>query len=137
MMVFALNGLAYEYLWPNSPAMANQAIPLSIALAQMAMHQFTRKFLDLRQRWRLGDVLSRLYPSIIVLRLSDDDAVTCDFEAMSQSSAFRNDLADNSFRHEAYVEDVVVGQQDLRRELHALLDGELGIIDHESASVQK
>jgi hypothetical protein len=82
-------------------------------------------------------VLSRLYPSIIVLRLSDDDAVTCDFEAMSQSSAFRNDLADNSFRHEAYVEDVVVGQQDLRRELHALLDGELGVIDHESASVQK
>lgn len=75
-------------------------------------------------------VLSRLYPSMIVLRLNDDEAVTCDFEAMRQSSAFRNDLADNGFRHEAYVENVVIGQQDLRKELHARLDDELDITTH-------
>jgi hypothetical protein len=82
-------------------------------------------------------VLSRLYPSMIVLRLHDDDAVTCDFEAMSRSSAFRNDLADNSFRHDAYVENVVIGQQDLRKRLHALLDDELGFADHEGALEQE
>ena len=78
-------------------------------------------------------VLSHLYPAMIVLRLHDDDAITCDFDAMIQSQAFRNDLADNSFRHQAYVENVIVGQQNLRKELHALLDVELGITDHEGA----
>lgn len=73
-------------------------------------------------------VLSRRHPSMIGLKLLDDDFVNCDFEAMRQSLAFRNDLADNSFRHHAYVNDVVIGQQDLRRSLHARLDDELGII---------
>lgn len=81
-------------------------------------------------------VLSRLYPSMIVLRLSDDDAVSCDFEAMRQSLAFRNDLADNSFRHEAYVRNVVIGQQDLSSNLHARLDDELRI-NHDEATPEQ
>lgn len=72
-------------------------------------------------------VLSRIYPSMITLRLHDDRDVVCDFEAMRQSLAFKNDLADNSFRHTAYVTNVVIGQQELRKDLHALIDSELGI----------
>src|SRR3546814_16534946 len=48
-------GLAFEWLWPKSPWLANQAVPLSIALAQLAMHPFARRFLDLRQHWQQGD----------------------------------------------------------------------------------
>lgn len=58
LVLFCLNGLAFEYLWPRSPWLANHAIPLSMALSQMAMHQFTRKFLELDQRWPSGDRIS-------------------------------------------------------------------------------
>ena len=72
-------------------------------------------------------VLSRQYSSMITLNLRDDDVAKCDFEAMRRSLAFRNDLADNSYRHAAYVRDVVIGQQDQRMNLHFVLDRELGI----------
>ena len=72
-------------------------------------------------------VLSRRYPSLITLDLQDQGEVTCDFDAMRRSAAFLNDLADNGYRHEAYVRRVVMGQRDLRADLHALLDGELKI----------
>jgi diguanylate cyclase (GGDEF)-like protein len=58
LVLFCLNGLAFEYLWPNYPWLANHAIPLAMCLAQIAMHQFARTFLELRQRWPLGDRLS-------------------------------------------------------------------------------
>ena len=58
LVLFCLNGLAFEYLWPGSPWLANHAIPLSMAFSQMAMHQFARLFLDLKQRWPLGDRIS-------------------------------------------------------------------------------
>ena len=59
LVMFCLNGLAFEYLWPNSPWLANLAIPLSMCLSQMAMHQFARVFLELKERWPLGDLISR------------------------------------------------------------------------------
>jgi two-component system, sensor histidine kinase LadS len=59
LVLFCLNGLAFEYLWPNSPKLANLAIPLSMCLSQMAMHQFARVFLELKERWPLGDWISR------------------------------------------------------------------------------
>lgn len=59
LVMFCLNGLAFEYLWPNSPWLANHAIPLSMALSQITMHQFARMFLELRERWPLGDMISR------------------------------------------------------------------------------
>ena len=59
LVMFCLNGLAFEYLWPNSPWWANQAIPLSMALSQIAMHQFCRVFLELKQRQPYADRISQ------------------------------------------------------------------------------
>jgi diguanylate cyclase (GGDEF)-like protein len=58
MVLFCLNGLAFEYLWPSSPWLANHAIPLSMCFSQMTMHQFARLFLELKERWPLGDKIS-------------------------------------------------------------------------------
>jgi diguanylate cyclase (GGDEF)-like protein len=55
LVLFTLNGLGFEYLWPNSPWLADKSVPLSICLAQIGVQQFARKFLDLHERWRLGD----------------------------------------------------------------------------------
>ncbi|TAH43829.1 MAG: diguanylate cyclase [Gammaproteobacteria bacterium] len=52
---YCLNGLAFEYLWPNSPRLANLAIPVSMAIGMLAMHQFVRVFLDLKQRLPIGN----------------------------------------------------------------------------------
>lgn len=72
-------------------------------------------------------VLSRRHPEMITLSLQGLDNVTCDFDAMRASASFRNELADNSYRHGSYVRNIVAGQQALRTELHALLDTELEI----------
>ncbi|MBW8369290.1 MAG: diguanylate cyclase [Arenimonas sp.] len=58
LVMFCLNGLAFEYLWPNSPWWANQAIPVSMAISQIAMHQFCRVFLELKQRQPNADRVS-------------------------------------------------------------------------------
>jgi diguanylate cyclase (GGDEF)-like protein len=58
LVMFCLNGLAFEYLWPNSPWWANQAIPLSMAISQIAMHQFCRVFLELKDRQPYADRVS-------------------------------------------------------------------------------
>jgi len=70
-------------------------------------------------------VLSRRYPGLITLDLREQNNPSCDFDAMRQSSAFRNDMADNGYRFGSYVNDVVAGQQALRIDLHELLDQEL------------
>lgn len=57
MVLFCLNGLAFEYLWPNSTWLQDRCVPVSICIAQIGMQQFTRDFLGLRQLWRLGDRL--------------------------------------------------------------------------------
>lgn len=58
LVMLCLNGLAFEYLWPNSPWMANHAIPMSMALSQVAMHQFCRVFLELPERQPRANVVS-------------------------------------------------------------------------------
>lgn len=58
LVMFCLNGLAFEYLWPDSPKLANLAIPLSMALSQIAMHQFCRVFLELKVRQPTADKVS-------------------------------------------------------------------------------
>jgi diguanylate cyclase (GGDEF)-like protein len=55
LVLFALNGLGYEYLWPWSPWLQDRSVPLSICLAQVGMQQFARSFLGLKSRWPLGD----------------------------------------------------------------------------------
>jgi len=79
-------------------------------------------------------VLSRRYPAMITLGLQDQDHLTCDFDAMRRSTAFRNELADNSYRYGSYVRNIVIGQQDLRIELHTLLDRELQITHADNSS---
>ncbi|HKP57962.1 MAG TPA: 7TM diverse intracellular signaling domain-containing protein [Polyangiales bacterium] len=45
---FALNGLAYQYLWPNAVWWANQCMPVCISFAMFTGVQFHRNFLDLK-----------------------------------------------------------------------------------------
>lgn len=55
LVLFTLNGFGFEYLWPDSPWLADRMVPLSICLAQIGMQQFARIFLGLKERWRTGD----------------------------------------------------------------------------------
>jgi two-component system, sensor histidine kinase LadS len=55
MVLFCLNGLGFEYLWPDNAWLADKSVPLSIALALIGMHQFARVFLELPLRWPSGD----------------------------------------------------------------------------------
>jgi len=57
LVLFCLNGLAFEYFWPNSPWLANAAVPMSMALAMLAMHLFARDFLELPRRSPLANRL--------------------------------------------------------------------------------
>ena len=50
LVLFTLNGLGFEYLWPASSWMADHMVPISICLALIAMLQFARTFLELPQR---------------------------------------------------------------------------------------
>ncbi|WP_298575680.1 diguanylate cyclase [uncultured Luteimonas sp.] len=50
LVLFTLNGLGFEYLWPASPWMSDHMVPISICLALIAMLQFARTFLELPQR---------------------------------------------------------------------------------------
>ena len=67
LVMFCLNGLAFEYLWPNSPWFANLAIPLSMALSQIAMHQFCRVFLELETRQPTANKISLALIGFFVL----------------------------------------------------------------------
>lgn len=57
-VLFTLNGLGFEYLWPGSPWWAEKSVPLSICLSQIGVQQFTRVFLGLRERWPAGEKVS-------------------------------------------------------------------------------
>jgi two-component system, sensor histidine kinase LadS len=67
LVLFCLNGLAYEYLWPNTPWLANMAIPLSMCLSQIGMHQFARRFLELKHYWPRGDMIARGFIAYFIL----------------------------------------------------------------------
>jgi len=55
LVLFTLNGLGFEYLWPQSTWLNDRMVPLTTCLAQIGMQQFARVFLGLRERWPLGD----------------------------------------------------------------------------------
>lgn len=67
MVLFTLNGLGFEYLWPGSPWLADRAVPLSICLALIGMQQFARTFLELRMRFPRGNVISLALIGFFVL----------------------------------------------------------------------
>ncbi len=58
LVLFTLNGYGFEYLWPEWPWMADAAVPLSICLALIGMQLFARSFLELRERWPVGNAIS-------------------------------------------------------------------------------
>ncbi|MFZ5638630.1 MAG: diguanylate cyclase [Pseudomonadota bacterium] len=58
LVLFTMNGYAFEYLWPNSIWLANVAVPLTICIALIAMQQFTRIFLEMPTRFPRGDKVS-------------------------------------------------------------------------------
>lgn len=46
LFLFDADGLAFQYLWPASPLLANWSHPVLLLLALLAAAQFTRTFLD-------------------------------------------------------------------------------------------
>ena len=102
----------------------NDAVRLAIIAYSQAIEGMRQLNYDIQAD---RAVLSRRHPELITLSIQGWDHVTCDFDAMRRSRAFRNELADNSYRYGSYVGNVVVGQQELRVGLHALLDRELEI----------
>lgn len=50
LFLFNANGFAFQYLWPNSPALANWSHPVLMLLALLAATQFTRAFLETAER---------------------------------------------------------------------------------------
>ncbi len=58
LVLFTLNGLGFEYLWPRSTWLADKSVPVSICLAVVGMQQFARTFLELPRRWPLGNWVS-------------------------------------------------------------------------------
>ena len=58
LVLFTLNGYGFEYLWPNSAWLADAAVPISICLALIGMQLFSRSFLELEERWPLGNAIS-------------------------------------------------------------------------------
>lgn len=53
---FIFNGLAFEYLWPDSPNWGNVAAPVSMGLAGWSLVLFSRQFLDLGRHQPRADV---------------------------------------------------------------------------------
>lgn len=67
LVLFTLNGLGFEYLWPGSTWLADKSVPLSICLALVGMQQFARTFLELPQRWPRGNWVSLALIAFFVL----------------------------------------------------------------------
>ena len=67
LVLFTLNGYSFEYLWPNSPWLANVAVPLTIAVAIVGMQQFARTFLELPKRFPRGNIVSLVFIGCCVL----------------------------------------------------------------------
>ena len=101
---------------------SNQALRMRIVRLAQAIDEYGQLRHDI-QVDRL--VLSRKYPDMIRLSPVDRSQSVCDFPAMAQSQAFRNDFLDNMPRFKAYAAGVIQGQQDLRQDLHDALDVEL------------
>jgi len=68
----ALQGLAFEYFWPDAPVWNNQSVPFSVSCVTLWASQFTRSFLDTRDNVpRLDRVLSLIMGlSVLVMLLA-------------------------------------------------------------------
>jgi diguanylate cyclase (GGDEF)-like protein len=70
LMLLCLSGVGFQLFWPRAPALANLLVLLSIGLSLAAMLQFTRRFLDLRRHFRLGDQLCLLFMGFSLLGIA-------------------------------------------------------------------
>ncbi len=69
-LYFAIhNGLAFEFLWPNSPAWGNQALLVLLSLTLVFGMQFTRTFLDTAQFARRLDKIAVVLQALAVVGL--------------------------------------------------------------------
>lgn len=102
----------------------NNALRSEMVSFSQAIESYRQEIADI-----LADrlILSRAHPQLINLDLQGYEIPACKFEAMSQSPAFINDISDNRSRYQGFVETVLVGQQDMRVDLHLSLDDELDI----------
>ncbi len=62
-----LNGLAFQYLWPHSPDLANSAVIVTIAIALVAMIAFGNAFLDLARLARWAHRCCQLLATTLVI----------------------------------------------------------------------
>lgn len=60
MFLFALVGFSSQYLWPNSPVLANVFIPISMGVCVLSMALFTRSFLEVRRHTAINGILVAL-----------------------------------------------------------------------------
>lgn len=60
LMLLCLNGLAFQYFWPDSPQWGNLATLLSVSFSLAMVLQFSRRFLDLARHAPHLDVLLRV-----------------------------------------------------------------------------
>ncbi len=69
----SINGLAFEYLWPESTALANKSIPFSIGFAYLGVLLFSRRFLQVPQNLpridRLFKVSALLFVAVMLVAL--------------------------------------------------------------------
>lgn len=65
----SINGVAIEYLWPDSPWWANASTPFLMALATLFACQFTRSFLGTARlgRWLDRSLLSLIGAAVLVM----------------------------------------------------------------------
>ena len=77
--------------------------------------------------------LARKYPDLIKRKAGPWDQSVCMFDEMRGRDDFRNDLADNIARFDAYTVDILAEQKRLQQGLHAQLDRRLNI-EHKSTS---
>ena len=69
LVLFCLNGLGYEYLWPQSPRIQEWSVPASISVALLGMRQFARTFLNTRMHWPTGERLALAFIAFFALWL--------------------------------------------------------------------
>jgi len=56
-LMLCLNGLAFQYLWPNAIWWANKVVPLSMCFSSALIGQFSRSYLDTRHKHRIIDIV--------------------------------------------------------------------------------
>ncbi|GFM87122.1 sensor histidine kinase [Pseudomonas cichorii] len=68
----SINGVAVEYLWPDSPTWANTATPFLMAISVLFVSQFSRSFLQTRAlaRWLDGLLITVMAGAVVAMLLA-------------------------------------------------------------------